>query len=289
MTAASERESGSVGAVPDVVRSYLRDIGQIPLLTAQQEVALAQRIEQGDAAATSALATANLRLVVSVARRYLHRGLPLEDLIAEGNLGLLRAVEKYEWRRGYRFSTYATWWIRQAISRGIADTGHSIRLPVYLRDALAQHNNAVQELASTLEREPTADEIAAHLGPQDDARALAAGRRAAGALVSLDQPVGDEAELNLVDVVPDEAQLGPEERIGQMVLAAQVEQALHAVLTSREQQVLTLRFGLDGSDHKTLEEVSHHVGLTRERVRQIEVKALAKLRSALWGTDLQSA
>ncbi len=284
---AQTQETG--GALPEVLRSYLQEIGQTPLLQPEQEIALAQRIEQGDAAAAHALARANLRLVVHVARHYQGRGLPLEDLIAEGNLGLLRAVEKYEWRRGYRFSTYATWWIRQAIVRAIANTGRVIRLPVHVQEALARHTRAIHEMTVALGREPTPAEIEERLGQRATAALLDVAAGVAAPLTSLDQRVSDEGEQVLVDLLPDPASSSPEERAASSVVAGEVREVLGTALSERERQVLILRHGLDGMGPKTLDEVGGLLGITRERVRQIEVRALHKLRAACTAVGLHVA
>jgi len=264
------------GALPELLDSYLREIGHTPLLKPEQEVALAKRVEQGDKDAANMMAQANLRLVVSVARRYLNRGLPLEDLIAEGNIGLLRAVQKYEWQRGYRFSTYAVWWIRQAITRAIADKGRTIRLPVHVGEALTKRSKAVGQLTTELGREPTPEELDAVLGA--DASFIGAAVVAAQAPLSLGMAVGEDGEEQLVDFLPDEAAVTPEEGAVRRVSAEETRQVMNDVLTEREREVLKLRFGLDGSSPESLDVVGRRLGVTRERARQIEAEALRKLR-----------
>jgi RNA polymerase primary sigma factor len=264
------------GALPELLDGYLREIGHTPLLTPAQEVALAQRVERGDTAAANALAQANLRLVVSVARHYQHRGLPLEDLIAEGNIGLLCAVPKYEWQRGHRFSTYAVWWIRQAITRAIADTSRTIRLPVHLGDALAQRARAVGQLTTVLSRVPTPDEVEVLLGA--DAPLIAAAVCAAQAPLSLNMAVGAEGEGQLVDLLPDDTAVTPEEGALSRDATQRTWQVMNEVLTERECALLTRRFGLDGATPDSLLVVGRQLGVTRERARQIEQRALRKLR-----------
>ena len=255
---------------------YLREIGRTPLLTRDQEVALAQRVAQGEADAAVAMVQANLRLVVSVARRYVDYGLPFEDLIAEGNLGLLRAVEKYEWQRGYRFSTYAIWWIRQAIVRAIANQSRTIRLPEHAGQALSRHARAVDQLINDLGREPRPEERAALLG-RDPPFMSAAVTRALGPL-PLSMVMADDDETCLIDILPDPDASMPEDRAMRRVEAEEMRQVLREVLSQREREVLTMCFGLDNTAPRTLEEVSRYLGVTRERVRQIEARALGKLR-----------
>lgn len=254
---------------------YLREIGRTPLLTREQELDLAQRVEQGDGDAATALVQANLRLVVHVAHRYANRGLPLEDLVAEGNMGLLHAVKKFEWRRGFRFSTYAIWWINQSITRAIADTGHTIRLPVHVGDALARRSRTIGRLEADLGREPTAAEIDTAVGA--DASLINAAVAVAPLPLSLDRPVGEDGDSRLVDLVPDAA-LTPEDSTVARVTTEEIARLMRDVLSSRESAVLTRRFGLDGGAPETLGEVGRRLGVTRERVRQIENDALRKLR-----------
>jgi RNA polymerase primary sigma factor len=255
---------------------YLREIGRTPLLTRDQEVALAQRVAQGEADAAVAMVQANLRLVVSVARRYVDYGLPFEDLIAEGNLGLLRAVEKYEWQRGYRFSTYAIWWVRQAIVRAIANQSRTIRLPEHAGQALSRQARAVDQLINDLGREPRPEERAALLG-RDPPFMSAAVTRALGPL-PLSMVMADDDETRLIDILPDPDASMPEDRAMRRVEAEEMRQVLREVLSQREREVLTMCFGLDNTAPRTLEEVSRYLGVTRERVRQIEARALGKLR-----------
>ena len=260
----------------DVLESYLSAIRHTPLLTSAEEIALAKRVAKGDTAAANAMTQANLRLVVSVARRYTNRGLPLEDLIAEGNMGLLHAVQKFEWQRGYRFSTYAIWWIRQTISRAIADKGRPIRLPVHVGEALTQRMRAVDGLVAALGREPTPAEVDAALGAATVS--LRAAIAAVQAPLSLDMEVGEDGELLLSDVLPDESALTPEEGAVGSIAVKEIREVMAGVLTPRERTVLALRCGLDGSGPATVDEVSRHLGVTRERARQIEIKALRKVR-----------
>ena len=274
------------GALPELLDSYLREIGHTPLLKPEQEVDLAKRVEMGDKAAANAMAQANLRLVVSVARRYLNRGLPLEDLIAEGNIGLLRAVQKYEWQRGYRFSTYAVWWIRQAITRAIADKGRTIRLPVHVGEALTKRSKAVGQLTADLGREPTPEELNDALG--SDASFIGAAVVAAQAPLSLGMAVGEDGEEQLVDFLPDDAAVTPEEGAVRRVSAEETRQVMDDVLTEREREVLKLRFGLDGSSPESLDVVGRRLGVTRERARQIEAEALRKLRRPTVAARLRS-
>ncbi len=262
--------------VTDVVESYLREIGRTALLNHDQEVTLAQRVEQGDPAAIAALAQANLRLVVSVARRYVNRGLPMEDLVAEGNIGLLRAVKKYEWRRGYRFSTYAVWWIRQAITRAIANQAHTIRVPVHVGEALARRSKAITFLSNTLGREPTTAEPVAVLG--QDVAAAGPNLKAVQSPLSLDRLKKDDGDEQLGDVLPDTSAPTPEERAVGRVATEEIRQVLGDVLAAREREVLQWRFGLDGASPARLDEIGRRLGVTRERVRQIEGDALRKLR-----------
>lgn len=260
----------------DAVMTYLREIGRVPMITHEREVELAQRIERGDRDAMKQFILANLRLVVSIAKRYVGRGLTLLDLIQEGNIGLIRAVQRYDWRRGHRFSTHATWWIRQAISRAVADKGRTIRLPVYVNTALNRIRRERQRLLQELGREPTELELAEATG-LDPIRMVEL-QSAPGAPVSLELPVGEDEEQELGDVLADTESASPEDIATTQTLKDEVQRVLESVLTPRERLVLQLRFGLNNSQAHPLEQVGRELGITRERVRQIEAGALAKLR-----------
>ena len=260
----------------DPVRAYLREIGRVPLLTAEEEVSLAKRIERGDEAARTALIEANLRLVVSIAKRYTGRGMLFLDLIQEGNVGLMKAVEKYDWRRGYKFSTYATWWIRQAISRGVADQARTIRVPVHMVETINKLVRIRRQLTQELEREPTNEEIAVRMEvtPARVAHIL----RVAQEPVSLETPVGGEEDAALGDFIEDEEGTRPHVAVHKKLRREDVAAVL-ATLPHRERKVLELRYGLQGDEPKTLEEVGQAFGVTRERIRQIETRTLVKLKS----------
>lgn len=260
----------------DAVMTYLREIGRVPMITHDREIELAQNIEAGDREAMKQFILANLRLVVSIAKRYVGRGLTLLDLIQEGNIGLIRAVQRYDWRRGHRFSTHATWWIRQAISRAVADKGRTIRLPVYVNTALNRIRRERQRLLQELGREPTELELAEATG-LDPIRMIEL-QSAPGAPVSLELPVGEDEEQELGDVLADTESASPEDLATTQTLKDEVQRVLELVLTPREQLVLQLRFGLGNGQAHPLEQVGRELGITRERVRQIEAGALAKLR-----------
>ncbi|GCE48432.1 RNA polymerase primary sigma factor [Thermosporothrix hazakensis] len=260
----------------DAVMTYLREIGRVPMITHEREIELAKRIEAGDRDAMKQFILANLRLVVSIAKRYVGRGLTLLDLIQEGNIGLIRAVQRYDWRRGHRFSTHATWWIRQAISRAVADKGRTIRLPVYVNTALNRIRRERQRLLQELGREPSEQELAEATG-LDPVRMMEL-QAAPGAPVSLELPVGEDDDQELGDVLPDTESASPEELATTQTLKDEVQRVLESVLTPREQLVLQLRFGLGNGQAHPLEQVGRELGITRERVRQIEAGALAKLR-----------
>lgn len=260
----------------DAVMTYLREIGRVPMITHEREIELAQRIESGDHEAMKQFILANLRLVVSIAKRYVGRGLTLLDLIQEGNIGLIRAVQRYDWRRGHRFSTHATWWIRQAISRAVADKGRTIRLPVYVNTALNRIRRERQRLIQELGREPTELELAEATG-LDPIRMVEL-QGAPGAPVSLELPVGEDEEQELGDVLADTESASPEDLATTQTLKDEVQRVLESVLTPRERLVLQLRFGLGNGQAHPLEQVGRELGITRERVRQIEAGALAKLR-----------
>jgi len=259
----------------DSLRLYLRSIGQVDLLTAAQEVELAKRIERGDMLAKRQMVEANLRLVVSIAKGYLGRGLSFLDLIQEGSLGLIRAVEKFDYRRGYKFSTYATWWIRQAVTRAIADKARTIRIPVHMVEKLNRVAHVERQLVQSLGREPEPTEIAAELRwPLEEVRDIL---RVSQLPVSLEKPVGDEDESELGDFVADEEVAEPFEEASEHLQREGVRKALDA-LPERERQVIELRYGLSGLEPLTLEEVGRTFGVTRERIRQIETNTLKKLR-----------
>ena len=260
----------------DSLRLYLRSIGQVDLLTAAQEVELAKRIERGDMVAKRQMVEANLRLVVSIAKGYLGRGLSFLDLIQEGSLGLIRAVEKFDYRRGYKFSTYATWWIRQAVTRAIADKARTIRIPVHMVEKLNRVTHVERQLVQSLGREPEPYEIAAELRwPLDEVRDIL---RVSQLPVSLEKPVGDEDESELGDFVADDEVAQPFEEASEHLQREGVRRALDA-LPERERQVIELRYGLSGLEPLTLEEVGRTFGVTRERIRQIETNTLKKLRA----------
>jgi RNA polymerase primary sigma factor len=261
--------------VTDPVRLYLRDIAQVPLLTAQEEVLLAQRIEQGDMDALQRFVRANLRLVVSIAKRYLGRGLSLLDLVQEGNLGLMRAVEKYDWTRGYRFSTYATWWIRQAITRAISDQGRTIRLPVHVTDSITRYRRSLAQLTQELGRPPLPEELAEAMSIQPEK--LEQIIQAAQRTISLDTPFSSEDETNLGDIIADEVTRGPQQEAEEVLLQRDVAEVLEC-LNPRQRLVLQLRFGLGTGTPHTLAEVGDQLNISRERVRQLENEALRKLR-----------
>ncbi len=274
---ASKKEELDLTVEPslDSLRLYLRSIGRVDLLTAQQEVELAKRIERGDMLAKRQMVEANLRLVVSIAKGYLGRGLSFLDLIQEGSLGLIRAVEKFDYRRGYKFSTYATWWIRQAVTRAIADKARTIRIPVHMVEKLNRVAHVERQLVQRLGREPDPTEIAEELRwPVADVRDIL---RVAQLPVSLEKPVGDEDESELGDFVADDAVLEPFEEASEHLQKEGVRRALDA-LPERERQVIELRYGLGGAEPLTLEEVGRTFGVTRERIRQIENNTLKKLK-----------
>lgn len=261
--------------IDDPVRMYLKEIGKIPLLTAEEEVELAKRMEQGDEEAKRRLAEANLRLVVSIAKRYVGRGMLFLDLIQEGNLGLLKAVEKFDYRKGYKFSTYATWWIRQAITRAIADQARTIRIPVHMVETINKLTRTSRQLLQELGREPTPEEIAERMDmPVERVREI---MKIAVEPVSLETPIGEEDDSHLGDFIEDEDTVAPVDGASFTLLREQLEEVLDT-LTPREKKVLRLRFGLDDERARTLEEVGQEFGVTRERIRQIEAKALRKLK-----------
>jgi RNA polymerase primary sigma factor len=262
-----------VETTTDALQLFLREAGRHPLLTAAQEVELSKRIERGDMQAKQRMIQSNLRLVVSIAKNYRNQGLPFLDLIQEGTLGLIRAVEKFDWRRGYKFSTYATWWIRQAVARALADKARTIRMPVHIVERLQKLNKAERMLWTQLGREPTLEEVAEEASlPIEQAKEVKA---AAHASTSLDQPVGDQDDAVFGDFVAGEGPT-PDEQVEGLLRSQALARAL-AALSDRERRVLILRYGLDNSDPKTLEEIGRRLDLTRERVRQIEGQALKRL------------
>ena len=262
-------------AVDDPVRMYLKEIGKVPLLSADEEIELAKRMEQGDEEAKKRLCEANLRLVVSIAKRYVGRGMLFLDLIQEGNLGLIKAVEKFDYRKGYKFSTYATWWIRQAITRAIADQARTIRIPVHMVETINKLIRVSRQLLQELGREPAPEEIAEVMNmPVDRVREIL---KISQEPVSLETPIGEEEDSHLGDFIKDDNVPVPADAAAFTLLKEQLEEVL-GTLTEREQKVLTLRFGLEDGRARTLEEVGKEFNVTRERIRQIEAKALRKLR-----------
>ena len=262
-------------SIDDPVKVYLKEIGRVPLLTPEEEIDLAQRMANGDAAAKKRLSEANLRLVVSIAKRYVGRGMQFLDLIQEGNLGLIKAVDKFDHTKGFKFSTYATWWIRQAITRAIADQARTIRIPVHMVETISKVKKATSQLLHENGQEPRVDEIAARLEmPTEKVREI---MRVAQEPVSLETPIGEEEDSHLGDFIPDNDTPAPAEAVSQTLLREQLDSVLHT-LTPREAKVLQLRFGLEDGRARTLEEVGKEFDVTRERIRQIEAKALRKLR-----------
>jgi len=277
-----EAEKEKVAAAPEVridpIQMYLREIGQIPFVTAEEEKELAKRIEKGDEEARKKLARANLRLVVSIAKRYIGRSpnLTLLDLIQEGNLGLFRAVEKFDWRRGYKFSTYATWWIRQAITRALADQARTIRIPVHMVETLSKYSQTKRRLLQDLGREPLPEEIAAEMGIEVEK--IHHIQRISQETVSLETPIGkDEKDSILAEFIEDEKVVAPSVEAARTLLKERLKEIL-VDLTPREQKILAMRFGLEDGITHTLEEVGNEFGVTRERIRQIEAKALERIR-----------
>jgi len=260
----------------DTLQLFLKDIGKVPLLTAAQEVELAKRIERGDHSAKQAMVEANLRLVVSIAKRYRNQGLPFLDLIQEGTIGLVRAAEKFDWRKGFKFSTYATWWIRQAVARAIADKGRTIRMPVHVVEKLNKISRSERKLRGELGREPTSAEIALDLDlTLEEVEQI---KRSAQTPVSLEKPVGDEEESEFGHFLTDESEPLPDEA-AEVAMRREALRSILGALSPRERQVLELRYGLDGQQPRTLDEVGRAFNVTRERIRQIEHQSLKKLRA----------
>ena len=269
-------ESAEPEISTDTLQLFLKDIGKVPLLTAAQEVELAKRIERGDHAAKQAMVEANLRLVVSIAKRYRNQGLPVLDLIQEGTIGLVRAAEKFDWRKGFKFSTYATWWIRQAVARAIADKGRTIRMPVHVVEKLNKISRSERKLRGELAREPTSAEIAADLDlALEEVEQI---KRSAQTPVSLEKPVGDEEESEFGHFLTDESEPLPDEA-AEVTMRREALRSILSALSPRERQVLELRYGLDGQQPRTLDEVGRAFNVTRERIRQIEHQSLKKLRA----------
>ncbi len=274
-TPADELDNMIEGSSDDAVKMYLKDIGRVPLLTPDEEVELAKRMEEGDEEAKKKLSEANLRLVVSIAKRYVGRNMHFLDLIQEGNLGLMKAVDKFDYTKGFKFSTYATWWIRQSITRAIADQARTIRIPVHMVETINKQVRATRTLLQRLGREPSPEEIAEYLGcPVEKVREI---QKIAQDPVSLETPIGEEEDSHLGDFIEDDKAQSPVEVAESNMLREQLIQVLNT-LTPREEKVLRLRYGLDDSHPRTLEEVGKEFNVTRERIRQIEAKALRKLR-----------
>jgi len=272
---AAENVDAAAAAIDDPVKVYLKEIGRVPLLTPEEEIDLAMRIADDDTQAKQRLAEANLRLVVSIAKRYVGRGMQFLDLIQEGNLGLIKAVEKFDYTKGFKFSTYATWWIRQAITRAIADQARTIRIPVHMVETINKVKKTNSQLLHQNGRDPSAEEIAEVLNmPVEKVREIL---RVAQEPVSLETPIGEEEDSHLGDFIPDDDALAPADAASMLLLKEQLEEVLNT-LTDREAMVLRLRFGLEDGHPRTLEEVGSTFGVTRERIRQIEAKALRKLR-----------
>lgn len=268
-------DSSKNAAMDDPVKVYLKEIGRVPLLTPEEEIELAIRISEGDEAAKQKLAESNLRLVVSIAKRYVGRGMQFLDLIQEGNLGLIKAVDKFDFTKGFKFSTYATWWIRQAITRAIADQARTIRIPVHMVETINKVKKTNSILLHKNGRDPTAEEIAKELDmPVEKVREIL---RVAQEPVSLETPIGEEEDSHLGDFIPDDDALAPADAASMLLLKEQLSEVLKT-LTPREEKVLSLRFGLEDGHPRTLEEVGKEFNVTRERIRQIEAKALRKLR-----------
>lgn len=261
----------------DTVRDYLKQIDTIPLLTREEELELAEKAANGDEAAKERMISSNLRLVVSIAKKYAGYGVPFMDLIQEGNIGLMKAVSKYDYTTGNRFSTYATWWIRQSVTRYIADNSRNIRIPVHITETLHKITKTERQLAQELGREPSAEETAARMGNITPEKIIEIKRMAVDT-VSIDTPVGEENNTLLGDLIPDERTRTPSQHIETKVMNEQIVNVLDSVLVERERYVLTKRFGLDGGEPRTLEDIGSEMGITRERVRQIENRALMKLK-----------
>ena len=262
-------------SIDDPVKVYLKEIGRVPLLSAEEEIELAERMGKGDIEARKRLSEANLRLVVSIAKRYVGRGMQFLDLIQEGNLGLIKAVEKFDYTKGFKFSTYATWWIRQAITRAIADQARTIRIPVHMVETINKVKKVSSQLLHKNGHEPSAEEVAKELDmPVDKVREII---RVAQEPVSLETPIGEEEDSHLGDFIPDDDALAPDDAASHILLKEQLSGVL-STLTEREEKVLRLRFGLEDGRSRTLEEVGKEFNVTRERIRQIEAKALRKLR-----------
>lgn len=259
----------------DTVQMYLKEIGRVELLTAEEEIELAERIKQGDEEARRKMVEANLRLVVSIARRYVGRNVLLLDLIQEGNMGLMRAIDKFDPSKGFKFSTYATWWIRQAITRAIADQGRTIRVPVHMVERINKQRQVSRSLLQDMGREPTPEEIADFMGVSVDQ--VEQTMKAAHEPISLETPIGDETNSNLSDFIQDKESIAPAEAAASQILKEQMNDVLD-MLTDREERVLRLRFGLDDGRARTLEEIGNKLGVTRERIRQIQLQAIRKLR-----------
>ncbi len=271
-------------AVDDSVRMYLKEIGKIPLLSADDEKDLAQRMQDGDMSAKDLLVESNLRLVVSIAKKYMNRGLSLLDLIQEGNIGLIKAVDKFDYSKGFKFSTYATWWIRQAITRAIADQARTIRIPVHMVETINKLTRVQRQLIQELGREPSIDELADKMGmPADKIRDI---QRISQDPVSIDKPVGEEEDSHLVDFISSDEYVSPDEEVSRDLLKEDLIKVLD-LLTEREAKVIRLRFGLDDDKQRTLEEVGKSLGVTRERIRQIEAKAIRKLGRSSYAKRLE--
>ncbi len=275
-TSTSISSKSTKAKLDDPVRTYLKEIGKVDLLSAEEEVDLAKRTEEGDITARQELIEANLRLVVSIAKKYIGQGLSFLDLIQEGNKGLMRAVEKFDYRKGYKFSTYATWWIRQAITRSLADQSRTIRIPVHMVEKINKLRRVSRQLKKELDRDPTVEEIAEAMDTTPEkVRHI---KKISQDPLSLESPIGEEEDSNLSDFIEDEDSPTPDEEATSHLLKEQLDEVLEDSLTSREKRILELRFGIEDGRSRTLEEVGREFDVTRERIRQIQVKALRKLR-----------